>query len=86
MIKQHANDCLDKGLDEIKHEVCGVAVDCATFMAKHCCAFILVNPTGLRLATIKKVGKIDAITLYGVIGEILNDCGRRNIIREWSHH
>ena len=79
MIKQHADDCLDKGLDEMKHEVCGVAVDGATLMAKHCYAFILVNPTGLRLAAIKEVRKQDAITLCGIIGEVLNDCRQRNI-------
>ena len=79
MIIQHASHCLDTGLNEMKNEVCGIAVDGATLMSKHCYAFILVNPSGLRLAGIKEVHKQDAVTLASTVGEVLKDCKQSQI-------
>ena len=74
MIIKHASDSLLEGLHEIRHQVCGLAVDGATLAAKHRYAFILVNPQGLRLAAIKKVDAQDAKSLCKVIAEVLNSC------------
>ena len=79
MIIKLAKESLDEGIAEFSHKVCGMAVDGATLLSRHCYAFILMNPMGLRLAAIKEVKKQDAITLARSIAEVLRACQEGNI-------
>lgn len=79
MIISLAKDNLQDGLNDFKRKVCGMAIDGATLLSRHCYAFVLMNPMGLRLAAIKEVKKQDAITLARSIAEVLRACQEGNI-------
>ena len=79
MIIDHSQTTLDKGLKELKNSVCGLAVDGATLIHKHCYAFILIFQAGLRLARIKELTKQDAASLSSAIAEVIRTCQHYNI-------
>ena len=79
MIIQQAKEDLQEGLRDFANSISGLAVDGATLMMKHCYAFILLNPVGLRLAGIIQVKQQDAVTLAKAVAEILNSLKDYNI-------
>ena len=79
-IISYSQQCIKEGLDELQKETCGLAIDGATLIHKHCYAFILVSPSGLRLAGIKEVSNQSAATLAVTIAEMINICQNHQII------
>ena len=74
LIIQYSKEKLDEGLKDFKDSTCGMAVDGATLIQKHCYAFILISPVGLRLAGITELKSQTAASLARAIADVLLKC------------
>ena len=70
----------ETGLQQLRGQVCGLAVDGATLQSFHAYAFILVNSFGLRLADIKTVTTQNAANLSRAIADVLTKLTEHDIV------
>lgn len=79
LIIEHASVLLFNGLEDLRGRICGLAVDGATLLNQHTYAYILIEPTGLRLAGLQNVEVQSSSTLAKATSSIIKECKKHNI-------
>ena len=74
MIIDYSKTSVQSGLVELKNQICGLAVDGATLINKHCYAFLLIYEAGLRLAEIKELKNQNASSLSTAVADVIRKC------------